>query len=58
MTYNGKKETENAVHFQNGNNHLIVPKSALILVDDGSGIQSIKAIGTRKTIALFKEPER
>ena len=33
----------------------LVPETAVILVDDGSGLISVKATATRKTIFLARE---
>lgn len=55
MIYNSMTKTDNYVELSNGDNKLIMPASSAIIVDDESGMKSIKTTGSRKTVALLKE---
>ena len=55
MIYNSMTKTDTYVELSNGDNKLIMPTSSVIIVDDESGMQSIKTVGSRKTVALVKE---
>ena len=55
MTYNSMTKTDTYVELSNGDNKLIMPTSSVIIVNDESSIQSIKTVGSRKTVALVKE---
>lgn len=55
MIYNSMTKTDNYVELSNGDNKLIMPTSSVIIVDDESSMQSIKTVGSRKTVALVKE---
>ena len=55
MTYNSMTKTDTYVELSNGDKKLIMPASSTIIVDDESGMQSIKTVGSRKTVALVKE---
>ena len=55
MIYNSMTKTDTYVKLSNGDNKLIMPASSTIIVDDESGMQSIKTVGSRKTVALVKE---
>lgn len=55
MIYNSMTKTDNYVELSNGDNKLIIPASSAIIVDDESGMKSIKTTGSRKTVALVKE---
>lgn len=54
MIYNSMTKTDTYVELSNGDNKLIMPASSTIIVDDESGMQSIKTVGSRKTVALYK----
>lgn len=54
MIYNSMTKTDNYVELSNGDNKLIMPANSTIIVDDESGMQSIKTVGSRKTVALYK----
>ena len=54
MIYNDFSKTDTYVELSNGDHKLIMPTSSVIIVDDESGIQSIKTVGSRKTVALYK----
>ena len=54
MIYNDFSKTDTYVELSKGDNKLIMPTSSVIIVDDESGIQSIKTVGSRKTVALYK----
>lgn len=54
MIYNSVSKTDTYVELSNGDNKLIMPTSSVIIVDDESGMQSIKTVGSRKTVALYK----
>ena len=55
MIYNSINKTDTYVELSNGDNKLIMPASSAIIVDDESGMKSIKTTGSRKTVALVKE---
>lgn len=55
MIYNSMTKTDNYVELSKGDNKLIMPTSSVIIVDDESGMQNIKTVGSRKTVALVKE---
>lgn len=55
MIYNSVSKTDTYVELSKGDNKLIMPTSSVIIVDDESGMQSIKTVGSRKTVALVKE---
>lgn len=55
MIYNSMTKTDNYVELSNGDNKIIMPANSTIIVDDESGMQSIKTVGSRKTVALVKE---
>lgn len=55
MIYNSITKNETYVELSNGENKLIMPASSAIIVDDESGMKSIKTTGSRKTVALVKE---
>ena len=54
MIYNDFSKTDTYVELSNGDNKLIMPTSSVIIVNDESGTQSIKTVGSRKTVALYK----
>lgn len=55
MIYDSMTKTDNYVELSKGDNKLIMPASSTIIVNDDSGMQSIKTVGSRKTVALVKE---
>lgn len=55
MIYNSITKTDTYVELSNGENKVIMPASSAIIVDDESGMKSIKTTGSRKTVALVKE---
>lgn len=55
MIYNNVTKTDTYVELSNGDNKLIMPTSSVIIVNDESGIQSIKTVGSRKNLASYKE---
>ena len=55
MIYNNITKTDTYVELSNGENKLIMPTSSVIIVDDESGMHSIKTTGSRKTVALVKD---
>lgn len=54
MIYDSMTKTDNYVELSNGDNKIIMPANSTIIVDDESGTQSIKTVGSRKTVALYK----
>lgn len=54
MIYNSISKTDTYVELSNGDKKIIMPTSSVIIVDDESGMQSIKTVGSRKTVALYK----
>lgn len=55
MIYTAINKNDAYIELSNGENKLIMPASNTIIVNDASGMQSIKTVGTRKTVALVKE---
>lgn len=55
MVYTNISKTDTYVELSNGDNKLIMPTSSVIIVNDESSMQSIKTVGSRKTVALVKE---
>ncbi len=58
MIYNSIEKTSEYIELSNGDNKLLLPTSAVILVDDSSNLVSIKTTGSRKTVALVKKDDR
>lgn len=54
MTYNNVNKNNAYIELSEGENKLLLPTSAVILVKDSSNLVSIKTIGSRKTVALVK----
>ena len=52
MIYTGYTENDNYYEFDGENIKEIMPKTAVILVDDESDLLSIKLTASRKTIGL------
>lgn len=55
MIYSSVNKTDTYIELSEGENKLIMPLSSAIIVDDESGLKTIKSIGSRKNIASFKE---
>ena len=55
MIYTSINKTDSYIELSNGNDKLIIPTDKYIAVDDNSGMISVKAISTRKTVALCKK---
>lgn len=55
MIYDSMTKTDTYVELSRDDNKLIMPASSAIIVDDESGMKSIKTTGSRKTVALLKE---
>lgn len=58
MIYNSINKTSEYIELSNGENKIIMPTSSVIIVDDESGMKSIKTTGSRKTVALVKKDDR
>ena len=59
MIYQSMNKTDEYVELIGGNGEKqIMPTSSVILVDDESGMISVKTTGSRKTIALVKKDDR
>lgn len=54
MVYANFTKTDNYIELSEGNNKLIVPSSAVIIIDDESDLNTIKSIASRKNIASYK----
>lgn len=57
MIYNSMTKTDTYVELSNGENKLIMPASSVIVVNDESSMQSIKTVGSRKTVATVKKSD-
>lgn len=55
MIYSSVNKTDTYIELSEGDNKLIMPTSAAIIVDDESGLKTIKSVGSRKNIASFRE---
>lgn len=55
MIYSNINKTDTYVELTEGDNKLLMPTSAVILVDDSSNLVSIKNTASRKTVALVRE---
>lgn len=55
MVYTNIDKTSTYIELTEGDNKLIIPVNSAIIVDDESGLKTIKSIGSRKNIASFKE---
>lgn len=55
MIYSSVNKTDTYIELSEGENKLIMPTSAAIIVDDESGLKTIKSVGSRKNIASFRE---
>lgn len=55
MIYNSITKNDAYIELSNGDNKLIMPTSAVILVDDESDLNTVKSVVSRKNIASYKE---
>ena len=55
MIYTAINKNDAYIELSEGENKLLLPASSAIIVDDESGMKSIKTVGSRKTVALVKE---
>lgn len=55
MIYTSANKTDTYIELTEGENKLIVPSSAVIIIDDESDLKTIKSIGSRKNLASYKE---
>lgn len=55
MIYSNINKTDTYVELTEGENKLLMPTSAVILVEDSSNLVSIKNTASRKTVALVRE---
>lgn len=55
MIYTSANKTDTYIELTEGDNKLIVPSSAVIIIDDESDLKTIKSIGSRKNLASYKE---
>lgn len=57
MVYTNINKTDTYIELSEGENKLIMPVNSAIIVDDESGLKTIKSIGSRKNLASYKEEE-
>lgn len=55
MIYNLIDKTATYIELSEGENKLIMPLNSAIIVDDESGLKTIKTVGSRKNLASYKE---
>ena len=55
MIYSSVNKTSTYIELTEGENKLIMPTNSAIIVDDESGLKTIKSIGSRKNIASYNE---
>lgn len=55
MVYTNINKTDTYIELTEGDNKLIMPTSAAIIIDDESDLKTIKSIGSRKNLASYKE---
>ena len=55
MIYDSYTKTDDYYEFIKGEEHLILPASNIVLVDDESGMIAIKTIASRATIGLVRK---
>ena len=55
--YNSYIEKETCYEFINDNDKVIMPKTAVILIDDESGMIAVKGSTSRKTLLLVRKNE-
>ena len=55
MIYSNVNKTATYIELTEGENKLIMPLNSAIIVDDESGLKTIKTVGSRKNLASYKE---
>ena len=55
MIYSSVNKTDTYIELTEGDNKLIMPTNSAIIVDDESGLKTIKTVGSRKNLASYKE---
>ena len=55
MIYSSVNKTNTYIELTEGENKLILPVNSAIIVDDESGLKTIKTVGSRKNLASYKE---
>ena len=55
MIYSNVNKTDTYIELTEGDNKLIMPVNSAIIVDDESGLKTIKTVGSRKNLASYKE---
>lgn len=55
MIYSSVNKTDTYIELSEGENKLILPVNSAIIVDDESGLKTIKSIGSRKNLASYNE---
>lgn len=55
MIYSNINKTEAYIELSEGDNKLLMPTSAVILVEDSSNLKTVKSVVSRKNIASYKE---
>lgn len=55
MIYTNITKNDTYIELSEGENKLILPVNTAIIVDDESGLKTIKSIGSRKNLASYKE---
>lgn len=55
MIYSSVNKTDTYIELTEGDNKLIMPVNSAIIVEDESNLKTIKSIGSRKNIAIYKE---
>lgn len=58
MVYTNINKTDTYIELTEGDNKLIMPTSAAIIIDDESDLKTIKSIGSRKNIASYKDTNK
>lgn len=58
MVYTNINKTDTYIELTEGDNKLIVPSSAVIIINDESNLNTIKSIGSRKNIASYKDANK
>lgn len=57
MVYTNIDKTNTYIELTEGENKLIMPLNSAIIVEDNSGLKTIKSVGSRKNLASYKEEE-
>ena len=55
MVYTNFTKNDTYIELTEGENKLIMPVNSAIIVDDESGLKTIKTVGSRKNIASYNE---